>query len=138
MDADEKDSYERAGSIARDVREYSKKLVVEGAKFIDVAEGVEERIVKLGGGIAFPTNICVNDVTAHYTPKFNDDSVVGKDDVVTIDLGVHFDGFIGDTAYTVDLSGKYKDLLKVNMEALEKAIELVKPGVSEGEKGRAE
>jgi methionyl aminopeptidase len=104
--------------------------VKPGAKILDVAEEIEKNIVEAGGSIAFPVNICINDVTAHYTPRLNDEIVLSEDDVVSVDLGVHVDGFIADTAYTLDFSGKYGKMLEANEKALKNVIELVKPGVS--------
>ncbi len=92
--------------------------------------GSHSPLIDLGGEVAFPANICLNDITAHYTPKFNDETVIKKDDVVTIDLGVHVDGYIADTAYTLDLSGEYERMLDANIRALDNAIGLVKPGAS--------
>ncbi len=130
-------AYREAGKISIKVREWSKELVKPGAKILDIAEGIENKIKGLGGEIAFPVNICINDITAHYTPKYNDQRVINKEDVVTIDIGVHIDGYIADTAYTIDLSGNYEELLKANELALEDAINLVKPGVSVSEIGKA-
>ncbi|MEA3255083.1 MAG: type II methionyl aminopeptidase [Candidatus Altiarchaeota archaeon] len=136
MDTEELDAYKTAGRIASEIREWSKTLVKPGAGVLDIAEKIESRIKELECGIAFPVNTCINDVAAHYAPKFNDQTVIGEADVVTVDLGVHVDGFIADTAYTMDLSGDYSEMLKANEEALENAMGLVKPGVSVSEIGR--
>ncbi len=136
MDKIEKENYNMAGEIAKDVREWSKRLIVEGMKIVEIANNIEKRIEELGGKIAFPVNICINDITAHYTPKFNDNTVISKNDIVSVDLGVHIDGYIADTAYTIDLSNKYKDLLNVNREALERVTEIIKPEMSVAEIGR--
>ncbi|ODS41979.1 MAG: type II methionyl aminopeptidase [Candidatus Altiarchaeales archaeon IMC4] len=135
MEPDEIEKYMKAGKIASDVRQWSMGLIKEGAPAIDVADKIEARILELGAHIAFPTNVCIGDVAAHYAPKLNDKTEIGG--VVSIDLGVHVDGFIADTAYTVDLSGEYKKMLKANEAALSRAISLVKPGVSVCEIGRA-
>ncbi|RLI93181.1 MAG: type II methionyl aminopeptidase [Candidatus Altiarchaeales archaeon] len=136
MDKIEKENYNMAGEIAKDVREWSKRLIVEGMKIVEIANNIEKRIEELGGKIAFPVNICINDITAHYTPKFNDNTAISKNDIVSVDLGVHIDGYIADTAYTIDLSNKYKDLLNVNREALERVTEIIKPEMSVAEIGR--
>ncbi len=137
MDKEDRERYLRAGEIGRDVREWSKSLIKSGVSVLELADKIEKKIKDSGAGLAFPVNVCLNDITAHYAPKFNDETVIEKDDVVTVDLGAHIDGFISDTAYTIDLSGEHKDLLKVNQEALEKAIEMVAPGVSVSDIGAA-
>lgn len=130
MDEKELAAYRTAGRIAREVRDWSRSLVVPGANIFDIAEQIESRILEKKGELAFPVNVCINDVTAHYTPKYKDSITLEESDVVSIDLGVHTDGYIADTAYSIDLSGKYDKMLEVNEKALRKVISLVKPGVS--------
>lgn len=128
--------YRKAGKIAADVRRYSATIIKPGAKLLDVAELIEKKIIELGGGIAFPVNLSMNQFAAHYTPVPNDE-LVFSDQVVKVDIGVQIDGFIGDTAYTVDLSGKYADLVKASEEALNAAIEAIKQNQSIGAIGKA-
>jgi len=127
MDAKELEKYRKSGAIAKEVREWSRKLVKEGMPLLKIAEDVEAKIRKNGGDLAFPVNVCVNHITAHYTPKYNDETVLGANDVVSVDLGVHVDGYIADTAYTIDLSGDYSKMLEANKEALDKSIVVIKP-----------
>lgn len=136
MEEKELRAYRKAGKIASEVREWSKSLIKKDGKILDIAEKIEGKILNLEGKIAFPVNICINDITAHCTPKFNDITIIKKDDVVSIDIGVHIDGYIADTAYTLDLSGKYEKMLKVNENALKEAINLIKPGISVSEIGK--
>ena len=135
MDEEEKASYRKAGDIAKDVREWSRGLVKPDAKVFDVAGQIESRIKESGGEMAFPVNICINDITAHYTPRAGDETKIRERDVVTIDLGVHINGCIADTAYTMDLSGDYSGMLRANEEALSSVIESIKPGISTGDLG---
>ncbi|HHQ45029.1 MAG TPA: type II methionyl aminopeptidase [Candidatus Altiarchaeales archaeon] len=136
MEAEEEKKILKAGEISGKVREWSRKLVKPGAKIVEIADAIEAEINKEGGRLAFPVNVCINDVTAHYAPKFNDETVLGEADVVSIDLGAHVDGYIGDTAYTIDLGGEYGDLLEANERALEESLKLVAPGVSVSEIGK--
>lgn len=130
MDEEELVKYRTAGRIAKEVSEWSRGLVKPGARIFDIAEQIEAKIIEHKGGLAFPVNVCINDVTAHYTPKYNEGTTLKESDVVSIDIGVHIDGFIADTAYTIDLEGKYERMIEVNQQALDKVIELIKPGVS--------
>ncbi len=129
--------YRQAGKIASEVREWSKKLINPGAKALEVAESVEQRIKDKGAGIAFPCNVSLNDAAAHYTPSAKDELTFGEEDLVTIDLGAHIDGYIADTAYTMDLSGENGELVKASEEALKAAISTVRAGVSVSEIGEA-
>ena len=63
------EEYKKAGAIASEVREWSKSLVKPGARALDIAEKIEARIKDKGAGIAFPCNVSLNDVAAHYTPS---------------------------------------------------------------------
>ncbi len=121
----------KAGQIAGKALAYGKDLIKPGAKLLEVTEKIEEFIVKEGGELAFPVNLSCNETAAHYAAKKEDDFVF-KDELVKLDVGVHVNGFIGDNACTVDLSGKYKNLVEASAEALEAAIKIIKPGVELG------
>jgi methionyl aminopeptidase len=130
------EEYREAGRIASEVREWSRKLIKPGALALEVAEAIESRI-KEKAGIAFPCNVSLNDVAAHYTPFANDPLAFSEKDLVTIDLGAHIDGYIADTAYTIDLSGENGKLVEASEAALEAAISLAKPGASISDIGEA-
>ena len=85
--------------------------------------------------MAFPVQVSCNNIAAHYCPD-EDDNIVFSDQVVCLDVGVQIDGFIGDNAVTVDLSGKNTELVKASREALDNAIKTVKAGVALGEIGK--
>ncbi len=122
--------YQKAGKIAAEAREYSKKLCTAGALYLEIAEKVEQKILALGGKPAFPVDISVNSMAAHYSPGKEDVSVLHEGDVVKVDLGVHINGRIADTAVTVEVgSTAYSKMIRAAEEALEKAAKIVKPGV---------
>ncbi|MBW3018053.1 type II methionyl aminopeptidase [Candidatus Woesearchaeota archaeon] len=130
------ENWKKAGQIAAQALDYGRKLVKPGVKLLDVAEKIEQKIIDLNGFPAFPVNIGLNDIAAHYTPTRNDETVF-SDQLVKLDVGAHVDGAIGDTACTVDLSGKYGDLIKASEDALEAAIKIVRAGATLGEIGKA-
>src|SRR3989344_3011989 len=125
----------KAGKIAAEALEYGKSMIRPGVKLVDVCDEVEKKIKSLGGEMAFPVQVSMNDVAAHFCPN-EDDSIVFTDQIVSLDVGVSVDGFIGDTALTVDLSGKNAELVKASKEALDNAINVVKPGVKTREIGK--
>lgn len=131
------DDFREAGKVASKIREESKKLVIPGEGLLDIAETIEKMVDEEGADLAFPVNICVNSIAAHYTPSKNSTAVLGEEDVVKIDIGTNVNGGIGDTAYTIDLSDKNEKLVKASKEALQTAIEMVKTGVKIGEIGAA-
>jgi methionyl aminopeptidase len=97
-------------------------------RLLEIAEFVENRIVELGAEPAFPCNISINSDAAHFTPKKDDNRVFNEGDVVKIDIGAHIDGYIADTALTVDL-GEHEDLIKASEDALRNAIDNIHAGV---------
>jgi len=121
------ENYKKAGKIAAEALEFGKSLIKKGSKAIDVCDKVEEKIISLGGGIAFPAQVSMNSTAAHFCPE--DDSTVFEDEVVCLDVGAHVEGCIGDNACSVDLSGDNSDLVKASQEALKAAIEKVAVGV---------
>ncbi|VVC01827.1 Methionine aminopeptidase [uncultured archaeon] len=130
-------NFAEAGRIAGSVLREVPKLVLPGESFLDIAESLEKMIIDAGGRPAFPANISVNDVAAHFTPELDNKALVGEADVVKIDIGVHIDGCIGDTALTVDLSGEQGKLLEASEEALSAAVSMMKPGMKVGLLGGA-
>ena len=122
-----------AGEILAQVREEAAERVEVGASHLEVAEWAEERTRELGGEPAFPVNISIDEEAAHATPSIDDESTFGEE-MVNLDIGVHVDGWLADTAVTVDLSGN-PDLAEAPEAALEAALELVEDGVSTGDIG---
>ena len=127
------EKYRRAGKILSEVRAEAVKKVTEGASLLSVAEFTENLIREKGGQPAFPVNISRNDEAAHSTPSFNDTAVFGKD-MVKLDIGVHIDGYIADTAVTVDLSGNPK-LVEAAEAALDRALKFIHAGVNTSDIG---
>ncbi|MFZ2411097.1 MAG: type II methionyl aminopeptidase [Candidatus Methanoperedens sp.] len=127
------EKYRQAGKILSLVRAEAVTKVTPGATLLSVAEFTENLIREKGGEPAFPVNISRNDEAAHSTPSFNDAAVFGKD-MVKLDIGVHIDGYIADTAVTVDLSGNPK-LVKAAESALDEALKLIHAGVNTSDIG---
>jgi methionyl aminopeptidase len=129
MEKEIKEKYLKAGKIAAQVRETSRSWVKPGAKLLNIAEKIENLIIKKGAEPAFPVNISLNEAAAHYTPYKGDETSINKNDVVKIDIGVHIDGYVGDTAYTVAFNKKHDKLIKASEDALAAAIKLCIPGM---------
>jgi methionyl aminopeptidase len=128
MDKDTEEKYIKAGKIASEVREEARKTAKEGMLLLELGEKIESRIKELGGEIAFPINLSINEIAAHYTPTKNDETKIPKGSVLKIDVGVHVDGYVADTACTVCFDSKYDNLTKASKTALEEAIKVCKPG----------
>ncbi|NPA97458.1 MAG: type II methionyl aminopeptidase [Crenarchaeota archaeon] len=136
MDEHEFESYMKAGEIACRALKYGTSIVREGARVLEIAQSIESMIRSLGGDLAFPVNISINEVAAHYTPVPGDELRVPPGAVVKIDVGVHVDGYIADTAATVSLDPSRASLLDACREALERGLQAVSPGTKFNEFGR--
>jgi methionyl aminopeptidase len=122
--------YKQAGKIAREVREEIKRAVQEGMPIIGVCEKAEQLTREKGGKPAFPCNVSVNEVAAHYTSPPKDKQTIPEKSIVKVDIGVHVDGYIADTATSICFDPEYADMVDTAEEALEKAVELLRPGLS--------
>lgn len=132
MEKKEFESYKKAGEIAGKVRKYVKEIIKPRMKLVDIADKIEKKIEELGGKCAFPVNLSVDDVAAHNHPVLESEDVASG--LLKVDMGIHVNGFIADTALSLDLSedGKYKELVEASEEAVEKALKLIEknPSVS--------
>ncbi len=134
---EELEALRRAGAIASQVRRRVVSLVKPGVKLIDICEKVERWIEELGGEPAFPCNVDVDHVAAHYTSPLNDESRVSEDSLVKVDIGVHVEGYIADTAITICLNPELEYLVEAAEEALEEGIAAIRAGVRASEVGAA-
>ena len=139
MDAHALDCHRRAGKIAKECREWAAARIRPGVRVRDVLEGVEQLIRERGAEPGFPAQSSRNSVAAHYCSPPNDDLAYQDGDCVKVDIGVHVDGYVADTATSVDLSsdGRWKALIKASADALAAAIATVGPNVKVGKVGAA-
>ncbi|MEM1657911.1 MAG: type II methionyl aminopeptidase [Candidatus Jordarchaeales archaeon] len=123
------DAYKKAGIIVERAIHKGEKLVKPGTLLLDICETVESYILDEGANLAFPCNISVNEVAAHYTPPSGDDTVVPHRAIVKIDAGAHIDGCIVDKAVSVATTQDLKELVHAAEEALRNALKIIKPGM---------
>ena len=122
----DKEKILKAGKIASVVRESAQKFVKPNMPLLEIAEKIESEIENLGGKPAFPVNLSINNLAAHYTPSHNDETKARG--LLKIDFGVHIDGWTADNAFSVDLenSDENKNLIKSSEDALSEALKLIK------------
>ena len=127
------EKYKQAGKICADTKNEVLKMIKPGVKILEVAELVDNFIRNSGAKTAFPVNISINEIAAHYTPTVKDETVVSEGDLVKVDIGVHVDGYIGDMAFTY--CSKQNPLVECVQKCLDSAIALAKPGTKVSEIG---
>ena len=126
MDTKEIESLKKAGTIAKQAVEYGKSIVKSGMPLLEIAEQIESKIIELGGKPAFPVNLSINETAAHATPLWNDEEKAHG--LLKVDIGVHYEGFVADTAFSIDLdnSKENQNLIKASQDALAKAVQIVR------------
>ena len=130
--------YQKASEISKKCKEYGKSIAKSGMNYLEFSKKIENKILELGGGIAFPVNISVNDIAAHDIAQIDDTRVFEKGDLVKLDIGVHIDGFIVDSAITFEIeTNNHSELINLNRRALDEALKVIKPGVKVSEIGKA-
>ncbi|MDQ3836629.1 MAG: type II methionyl aminopeptidase, partial [Thermoproteota archaeon] len=128
--------YLQAGKIAAEVRETTRKKYHVGLTLYEICESVEAQIRSLDAKPAFPVNTSLNDTAAHYTAEPNDSTVVKEGDVLKIDIGVHVDGYIADTAVTVCYDPKYEALVSTAEMALTEAVRIARANIKASDIGK--
>jgi methionyl aminopeptidase len=118
----------KAGYIASRVREKIREYVEVGRPVIEICDFVEDNIKKLGGIPAFPCNVDIDRVAAHYTSPSGDSTVITDGTLVKVDIGVHVEGYIADTAVTICFEPRHTTMVEAAEAGLEAAIKMVKAG----------
>lgn len=129
--------YRKAAEVHRQVRHWVQESVKPGQNLTDIAVGIEDGVRALLGndglenganlrsGLAFPTGLSVNHCVAHYTPNpGREDIVLQHSDVMKVDFGVHVDGWIVDSAFTMSFDPVYDDLLAAVKDATNTGIKV--------------
>ena len=121
----------KAGKIAGEARSLGASMVDENVRLLDVAEEVEAYIIRKGAKPAFPANLSINNQAAHYTPHSQDPLKFHKGDLVKVDVGAQVNGYIGDTAETVEVGTKtHTALIEASAKALEMALNTVTDNIA--------
>ncbi|EFW19966.1 methionyl aminopeptidase [Coccidioides posadasii str. Silveira] len=127
--------YRKSAEIHRQVRQYAQKeLLKPGRSLTEIAEGIEDSVRALTGhmgleegdslvaGMGFPTGLNINHCAAHYSPNAGNKMVLQYGDVMKVDFGVHVNGRIVDSAFTVAFDPVYDNLLNAVKDATNTGI----------------
>ncbi|KAK4610334.1 Methionine aminopeptidase 2 [Fulvia fulva] len=136
MNSDFLTDYRQAAEVHREVRKYAQKVIKPGMTLTEIAETIENGTRSLTGhagleegdnliaGVAFPTGLSLNHCAAHYTPNAGNKMVLQQADVMKVDFGVHVNGRIVDSAFTMAFEPQYDNLLASVKDATNTGIRL--------------
>lgn len=136
MRPEEKKQAQEAGKICAEARAFAEEVVEKGKPLVHIAEAIEAKIYELGGEPAFPVNLSINEIAAHYTPTHDDETTAQG--ILKVDFGVHVNGWIADNAFSVDLENNHlnKKLIEGVKNGLNNAIETTKYGCTTHDIGK--
>jgi len=123
IESDLYESLRKGAEVHRQTRAWITSYIKPGILLIDMCQRIEDMNRKLVGenglkaGLGFPTGCSLNNVAAHFSPNAGDKTVLGYDDVMKVDFGVHVNGRIIDSAWTVAFNPRYDPLLQAVKEA---------------------
>ena len=126
-----------AGAILAETHEMLKAHIKPGITTAKLDKLAEEFIISKGGVPSFknyngfPASICssINEVVVHGIPSKK--AVLKNGDIISIDLGVNFQGYHADAAITHpvgNISEKVRKLLEVTEASLYEGLKEAKPG----------
>ncbi len=142
----------KASSIVADVLRLMKDIIRPGISTKELDNRAELLILSEGGYPAFkgyrlgpeyppyPASLCVsiNEEVVHGIPR--EDRILEEGDIVSIDVGVKYNGYYGDAAATFtvgEVLPHRKKLVEVGRNALYRGIEFAKVGNTIGDIGWA-
>lgn len=129
--------YRKAAEVHRQVRRWTQESVHPGQTLTEIAVGIEDGVRALldnagldtgqglTSGLGFPTGLSLNNCVAHYTPNPGQkDVVLASSDVMKVDFGVHINGWIVDSAFTMSFDPTYDNLLAAVKDATNTGIKV--------------
>ncbi len=130
MSQDYIQDYIKAGKAVIAAKKLIRKLVQPGILLKTIADQGEEEVIKNGCELSFPINLSLNEIAAHYSPQIDDLSTIPESGLIKIDIGAHYNGYIADSAFTINIdeNPKFQNYIEASHEALEAAIEIFNPG----------
>lgn len=134
-DKEELEKFRQSGKILQKTREEMRSYVKENMPIIDVCEKAESLIYAKGGKPAFPCNVSINEIAAHYTSPPGDINRIPEGSTVKVDLGVHVDGYVTDTAFTAAFSAEGKSMAATAELALKTAVDNIRGDMTLGKIG---
>ena len=136
MEKEEIEKLKQTGKIASQVVEFAKSIIKKDMLLVEIANKIESKIEELGAKPAFPVSLAINEIAAHSTPEYNDETKASG--LLKIDIGCHIDGYVADTAFSLDLEDNQenRELIQAAESALKKGIEIISTNSTLAEVGK--
>lgn len=132
--------------VHKNVGSYTRENIKINMSLKEIAVLIENKIKNeiefdinnpLSQGIAFPVGLSLNNCAAHYTPNYNEETILLKDsDIIKIDYGIHKNGIIIDSAFTLSFNPKYDDFINISKNLTKYAVSLCGVDVILGDIGK--
>lgn len=131
--------YRKAAEVHRQVRQHVQTITKPGISMSQLVQEIEDGVRALTGhqgietgdalkaGLGFPIGLCLNNVGAHWTHNPGAKEIILQyDDVLKVDFGVHVNGRIVDSAFTVAFNPVYDNLLAAVKAATNTGLKVMK------------
>jgi len=128
-DKEELEKFRLSGRILRETREEMRGQIKENLSILEVCEKTEALIRNKGGKPAFPVNVSINEVAAHYTAPPGETATIPEGSTVKVDIGVQIDGYVTDTAFTVAFSPEGRSMVATAELALKTIVDNIHGGM---------
>lgn len=135
MNSEAKENYIKAGKVVQECRKIAKETATPGTKLITIVNEIESHIRDQDLEVAFPVNTSVNEEAAHYTPTKDEETELKKSDLLKIDIGAQSNGYIADSAITINPDNSHQGIIDEVEQALDAALQFIEPGVTLSELG---
>ena len=139
MDEQTRKDFLKAGKLVAQGLALGKKRIKPGANIKEVCLEIEQHLIDGGAKLAFPAQVSINEVAAHWCPEPKGERNFEEGQLVKLDIGAHINGRIADSAISIDLSKdqKHAKLIQAAEDARDAALKIAKPGTTLGEIGKA-
>ncbi|ORY69004.1 peptidase M24, structural domain-containing protein [Pseudomassariella vexata] len=139
--------YRHAAETHRQVRQWAQKNIKPGQSLTEIANGIEDSVRRLVGhdglaegdalkaGMGFPTGLNLDNIAAHYSPNLGNKTILQQSNVMKVDIGVHVNGNIVDSAFTLAFDPMYDNLLAAVKDATNTGVKEAGIDVRLGELG---
>jgi methionyl aminopeptidase len=132
--------------VHKNVGKYIRSIIKPNISLKNISKLIEDKIRTevnydnknpLNAGIAFPVGLSLNNCAAHYTPNYyEEDTILKSSDILKIDYGVHFNGTIIDSAFTMHFDNKYDQFIEISKNLTNYAVSICGPDAVLGDIGK--